>query len=360
VDLQHAAGRFAAERIVAAGSLPPCALAAEDGFLVEEGAATGAYDVVGLAVPGGPKPKVPAPGQCLRIECGAPVPVGSKIVPTANAKLIGTNRVHLVVERNGRTVPEGFHLSEGATVVEAGHRITARSVAILRALRINTVEVIDPPTVHVLAVDTQVASGEIPEATAAFLCAFIKERGIPALYIGAVPDDTETVRREVSTCLPGGLLIVCGGAGHGLTDKTLFALRTERVRIVCEGVALQPGGTTAIAAGRRGVCLLMTGEFCGAVAAAYALLPPTLSRWLGVRLEDWTCSRAVPLAKPWEGPSDRFFVFAGRVKDGRCVLEPERSLLAAERLFGLPGGRAVRRAAVPLAGGALTSGGLSV
>ena len=144
--------------------------------------------------------------------------------------------------------------------------------------------------------------------TAGYLVRLLGRLGIPACHAGPLPDDCEAIRREVVSALPRGLVLLCGGSGAGLTDRTLEALRPGGVRIVAEGINVSPGGTSGLAVGLGGSCLFLPGDFAAVPAVAHALVVPVIARWLGAGIPAWPAGLRFALAEPWTGPPDMYVV----------------------------------------------------
>jgi molybdopterin molybdotransferase len=261
------------------------------------------------------------------------------------ARLVGTKSVHLPAAEGGLIDLAGSFLKRGQRILGRGELINERSWALLRSCDLATVPIVQHPTVHIVAVGSELDAGGFPEVNGRFLLHFLETLHIPAVLLGAVPDQEERIREEVKNGIPGGLLLVTGGTGLGLMDRTIMAIRPAEIRLLCEGITLCPGESTALAVGRQGACIFMPGAPEAVLAVAYALLKPVVAAWLGISLPIWNRGARRALEQPWTGPADRYVLVAAAAGEGPLRLKDAQgsgALFGAERLVVLPAGQEVR------------------
>jgi molybdopterin molybdotransferase len=247
----------------------------------------------------------------------------------------------------------GAVIRKGARLVARGQRVGENEWALLAACGYDAVKIVAPPAVPVVAVGSELESPGHPDVTGRFLVRFLARLGMPAVYRGVVPDDESRIRREVVDALRRRLVLVTGGTGRGLTDTTVTALRPGGIRILCEGINLRPGGTTAAAVGLRGAGLFLPGSPGAALAVAHLVVKPILADWLGLRLATWRSGPRLPLAEPWSCPSDDYTVLPGRYSGGALSISAagaEEALLSAETRVLIPPGSTPRTEGVVVDG----------
>jgi molybdopterin molybdotransferase len=340
-EVDKCLGARAATDLRAPADVPAGPIASGDGFLLPPGGGAGVYRIAGRFSPSEPIVGWPAAGETFRVEEGTAAPPDSHVVPVTKAEIIGTDMVMLGDPEPGLIAHAGHRIKEGSIVLAQGERITPAAWALLAAGGIRRVRVAVCPIVCVISVGTELDSPGRPEVTGRFMTAFVNGLGLPAQFLGVVPDAADRIRTEVIRALPAGFLFLCGGTGRGLTDQTLFALRAMELRILGEGINLRPGGTTAVAAAAQTVCVLVPGDPEAACAVAQALVEPAVTRWLRGRAMNWPPGLRIPLAEPWSGDPDYYHVVSAAIRGRTAVIADRRGkggLLGAEgRLLLVPG-----------------------
>ena len=217
---------------------------------------------------------------------------------------------------------------------------------------IDRIQVVEQAPVNVAAIGDEFASRGTQPAGALLMARTFDALGVRAALLAPIPDDPDAIGARAAEAVTGGLLILAGGTGPGVADRTVWGLRAAGARIAAEGLNLHPGRTTALAVWRGGACLCVPGGPDAACAVTAALLVPVLARWLGVSVDSWENLPAWPLSEPWDGDPDLCHVLPAAVHGGEVRLTSAGGaggLLGARCWAFMASGAARRREAVPFA-----------
>lgn len=261
IPIAEAAGRVAAEGVVAAVSVPHFARAAMDGYALRGEATFGAtawapaeLRIAGDARPGRPLAGSLGAGEAARITTGAPVPEGADAVLMAeHAEEIERDGQPVLRAREpvapGRHVaPIGEDVLAGAPILAAGRRLRPQDLGLLASTGVATVRVIRRPTVRVLVTgDELLPPGSAPrgacivDANSLMLAALARRDGAERVEIEYVSDRREAVRAAMDGAQGAGerVLLVSGGSSVGPEDHAPLVL-AELGELAVHGVAMRP------------------------------------------------------------------------------------------------------------------------
>jgi molybdopterin molybdotransferase len=305
LPLEEARGAYLAEPLasLSPGSCFPgdpggLLRAARDGYAFPAAVSPGDE----LAVTGPARVEDPPPllelGAACRVECGAPLPAAvHSVLPVASAVVTGTGRIRVL-----RPAPAGDGVAGRASGAPAtlahGTRIDGRLEAFLLARGLQRVRAYPRYRVGILIVGDELADlraapgpGQLPDMSGFWLPGAVALEGLEAVPLGiaggAPAEVKEAVLRARSRRVD--LLLVAGGFGEGVTDRSAEALKDFDCRIFFERLALR-GCPTAFLARAAGLDVLGISGAPLAAAIAYDLLVrPALLARLGAarRLWDW-------------------------------------------------------------------------
>jgi molybdopterin molybdotransferase len=295
VALRSALDRVLAEPVVAAMAVPPHANSAMDGYAVRSAdlpAAGGerALRLVGQSLAGVPYAGGVGPGECIRILTGA-------VVPTDTDTVI----MQEVVRREGSTVRishgaaagdnvrlPGQDIAAGATVIEAGTRITPAHLGVIASVGGVEVTVRRRPRVAFFSTGDELRGagellgpGQIYDSNRYSLFGMLARLGVDALDLGVVRDHRDAVREAfIAAGEVADAVITTGGVSVGDTDyvkETIEALGT----VDFWRIAMKPGKPLAV--GRVGGALFfgLPGNPVSAMVTFYQLVQPALRRLAG-------------------------------------------------------------------------------
>lgn len=265
-----------------------------------------------------------APGTCVRITTGAPLPRGAdSVVMKENAREADGRVRILEPQAAGRHVRRAGEDSEvGDLLAQAGQVLTPARLALCASQGLAELPVRRRPTVAVFTTGDELAEpgaplrpGQIYNSNRAQLMALLRDAGLEPTAWPTLPDDPGQV---YSALLHAGhafdLVLTCGGVSAGEKDH-LPALLAERGRVLFWKARLKPGMPVLLAEG-------------GALGDALFLCLPgnpvsVLATWLalGRRLADGLQGRAprprryARLAQPWDKRHERLEFLRGSLEE---------------------------------------------
>jgi len=272
--LAEAAGAVLAEEIRADADLPAFDRAAMDGFAFRHADTTGTETFrIAAAIAAGESADVPlAPGDCVKIMTGAPVPGDADtVIPIEDTSAWSPSAQpgpgHPAAQpftpetRPGRTVsfrrlpsrgahisPRGEHVRAGQTVLRPGDLLSAQELALIAAVGPPAVRVFSGPTIAFAATgDELIAAGEPPAPgktrdsnSAALRCQILRAGATPH-FLGIVRDREDELRAAIAAGLADDILILSGGISMGEYDLVPQMLAAAGVKIHFRKLRVRPG-----------------------------------------------------------------------------------------------------------------------
>jgi len=347
----------------------PCALpagsggiAATDGYALPRGTfqagdtcrIAGALSIAGpLAIDQLLAPREPgsegSEPEVWRLESGAPVPAGcDRVLPVADAVVTGRGRIRILrLPCEG----EGIHFHAGRRGdgglarwrFEAGTHLSSRLQAFLLAHGVSSVHMLAPFTVALATVGDELTDaaldaepGQVRDLTAGWLSAAVSRLGLVPLPLGILPDSPAALRDAILHVRErASVLLLAGGLGDGLTDRTVEGLDRFDATALFERLALD-GCSHLLFAKTQGIDVIGLGGSPLEAAAGYDLfvLPALLAR-LGASARAWDWSQAEVTVEAATLPQDLLPLLSRA--GAPWVVRP-----AAELASGSEGGEGVR------------------
>jgi molybdopterin molybdotransferase len=304
--------------------------------------------VVGEALPGTCPGPAPAPGRCVRIFTGAPVPVGcDRVVMQEEVQREGeTARIDGPLDDSRYIRAAGSDFGEGDELVPAGRLLGPRAIVAAAAGDVASVTVFRAPRVALLATGDELAPpgearlrpGAVPDSLSDGLAAFVGEWGGQVVHRARLADDLDLLRPEAAAAVQAAdLVVVTGGASVGERDfaRTMFG---DALEIVVAKVAIKPGKPVWLATAGETILLGLPGNPTSALVTARLFLAPLLAGLGGREPAAARAWRQAPLGEPI-GPTGARETFSrGRIEGGAVRLMPnqdsgaQRTLADAELL----------------------------
>jgi molybdopterin molybdotransferase len=294
-SLSEAHGRVLASELRARRSQPPAAVSAMDGYAVrgaDVADVPARLRVIGEVAAGRPFTGAVGAGEAARIFTGGVLPPGADTVVIQEV----TERDHDVVVVNaatsrGRNVrPEGLDFKAGDVLLERGHRLTSRSLALAAAMNHPTVPVHRRPKVALLATGDELVApgsalgpGQIFYSNGFALAALIKSEGAELLDLGIVGDHLGATVAAIGRARRWGadVLVTTGGASVGDYDLVQQALTSLGLALSFWKVALRPGKPLMHGRIADMRVLGLPGNPVSAFACAFLFLVPLIRRLSG-------------------------------------------------------------------------------
>ena len=252
LSLADAVGRRLTADVAARHSQPPMDVSVMDGYAARaQDIRTGAeLNVVGESKAGQGFPGILGPGEAVRIFTGAPVPQGAdRVVMQENATRVADTLRIDIADGPAFIRPEGRDFAHGDVLATAGTRLTPGHVTALSAAGHAEVDVRAPLRVGLLRggdelrpAGTPLAPGQIADANGPGLTALLRSWGHTPVDLGIVPDDPDSIGKNVKAALGTvDVLVPIGGASVGDHDHMQAVMRELGAEPVFSKVAVKPG-----------------------------------------------------------------------------------------------------------------------
>ena len=291
VSLLEAAGRWAAEDVLALRKQPARDLSAMDGYAVRFADGGGPWRVIGESAAG--KRFAGSVGACeaVRIFTGAVVPDGAdSVVIQENIAREGdtvtlTRNALLKIGQNIRR--EGSDFRRGATLISKGAELHARHVALAamaghgalvvrRRLKVAVVSTGD----ELVAPGEACAEDQLPSSNDVMLAAMLRDLPVDVTVVPAVADDLDTLTAQFAALVDQDIIVTTGGASVGDHDLIVPALQAAGGKIDFWKIAMRPGKPVIAGTISETVLLGLPGNPVSAYVTAVLFLLP-LIRHLG-------------------------------------------------------------------------------
>ena len=291
IAIRDAAGRWAADDVVALRTQPAADLSAMDGYAIRFADLPGPLTLIGESAAGRSFPGTVGPGETVRIFTGAAMPAGADTVLVQEEAARDGDRVTLAGEGPralGRNIRrKGLDFSTGDLLVARGDRLTPARIAVAatgghgalavhRRLRVAIVATGD----ELVAPGTALTDGALPESNGAMLAAMLADLPVEILNLGILPDQLDIIA-DAFARVDADILVTTGGASVGDHDLVRPALEAAGGSLDFWRIALRPG--KPMMAGRLGkaVVLGLPGNPVSAFVTAFLFLRPLIAAMSG-------------------------------------------------------------------------------
>lgn len=255
VVLDDSFRRVLAADIHSPRALPPFDNSAMDGYAVRSADMSGDLPVVlsiaGEQPAGMARAGTFAPGECMKIMTGAPVPRGADaVVPREDVEESAATIVVSRQVRPGENVRRrGEDIIEGETALTKGAFLNAPCIGFLAALGIAKVPVRIRPAVGVLTTGNEIRDvseplgpGAIYDSNSHALRAQVASAGAVLSFLGTTGDDLDgTVAKLREAAGTSRVILTTGGVSMGDYDLVREAFERIGARQVFWKVAQKPG-----------------------------------------------------------------------------------------------------------------------
>ncbi|MFN3748145.1 MAG: molybdopterin molybdotransferase MoeA, partial [Sphingorhabdus sp.] len=292
LPLTDAAGRWAAEDVVALRTQPARDLSAMDGYAIRIADAGGPWSVIGESAAGRRFAGNVGSGEAVRIFTGAVVPEGADtVIIQENVSREGdiVTLISDAPQKLGANVRvAGGDFNEGQIVVAKGAALHARHLALAamaghgsllvrRKLRVALVSTGD----ELVAPGQPCAEDQIPSSNGVMLSAMLRGLPVDLSEFPAVADDLEVLTAQFSALGDHDVIVTTGGASVGDHDLIVPAFKAAGGSMDFWRIAMRPG--KPVIAGRIGdaVLLGLPGNPVSAFVTAMLFLKPLIAHLSG-------------------------------------------------------------------------------
>jgi len=246
-------GRMLAEDLVAPIDQPPFDNSAMDGFALRHGDLRGRdaeFACIGTQFAGRALGFRMAPGECVRITTGAPMPEGADTVAVQEQVVIDGERIRIPGDLRpcANVRHAGEDVRAGDRVLERGCVLTPARVALAASLGIDQLAVHARPTVAVFTTGDELVEpglplqpGEIYNSNRELLLGLLRAAGLEPTAWPTLPDDPDCTRVMLEDAASSfDLVLTCGAVSAGAKDH-IPALLRSRGRAHFWKVRMKPG-----------------------------------------------------------------------------------------------------------------------
>jgi molybdopterin molybdotransferase len=255
VPLAEAHRRTLAQDLIAPRDQPPFPASAMDGYAIRAADVTrvpAKLRLIGMSAAGHAFEGSHRSGEAVRIFTGAPVPLGADTIivqeDTEASDGFVTVKEGAPVGRHIR--PAGLDFAAGEILLESGHRVTARDLALIAAAGFVNLAVRRKPGVAILATGDELAQpgsalkpGQIVASNTFAVAGMVRAFGADPIDLGIARDDLSETRKAIQGALTrkAEIMTTLGGASVGDHDLVQQALAEEGMRLGFWRIAMRPG-----------------------------------------------------------------------------------------------------------------------
>lgn len=230
--------RILADDVHSGINVPPYNNSAMDGYAFRSADqnTSSTLTLVGQALAGHPFKGNCAPGECIRIMTGAPVPDELDTVVMQENTQVHDDKIKILkwpdAGNNIRLM--GEDISQGQAVFKKGKRLSPADLGLLASLGIGEINVYRKLRVAVIATGDELAApgeklaeGNIFESNSVVVCAMLKRLNMEFMDFGIIPDQmdalTEAFKKADSWA---DVVVSSGGVSVGTADYTKDVLES--------------------------------------------------------------------------------------------------------------------------------------
>ncbi|MFP4530783.1 MAG: molybdopterin molybdotransferase MoeA [Halodesulfurarchaeum sp.] len=285
IPIHEAAGRVLAEPSHATRPQPHYRRSNRDGYAIRAAETTGATaaDPVALETTAG----AVDPREAAWVHTGSAVPEGADAVVMVESVTETESGIEIAepVDSGDFVTAIGAELETGTQLYEPGHRIRPGDLGTLRVAGVQSVSVVEPPTVAVIPtgeelVQSDPGPGEVVETNGLVGTALIEHWCGTARYRDVVTDDEHTLGAAIERDLDADLIVTTGGSSVGSRDL-LPGVVADRGEMLVEALALRPGHSASVGVVEGTPIAMLPGTPIAALVVAWVLVRPALARAVG-------------------------------------------------------------------------------
>jgi molybdopterin molybdotransferase len=330
-SVSDARGRVVVTDVTAERSVPHYDRAAMDGYAVR---AQDTFDA-GERSPVALTPTEDAVGrdEAVQVHTGSAVPGGADAVVMVEQteRRDGDLLVYDAVAVGENVAPIGEDVERGDSLLEAGARLRASDLALLRSAGVETVEVAERPRVSVLPTgeelvpaDTEPGPGEVVETNGLLVATLAEQWGGDPSYRDVVTDDETALREAIAADTDHDVVVTTGGSSVGERDLVPDVV-ADLGEVLVHGVAVKPGHPVGFGVVEATPVLMLPGYPVSCLVNAVQFLRPALAWLAGTTPRPLPTVRGELTAKLRSEPGTRSFV---RVRVGANERDGEESVPA--------------------------------
>jgi molybdopterin molybdotransferase len=286
-------GRYLSQDVIAKRSQPAAPLSAMDGYAIRFDDLPGPWRIVGEVAAGSVPPRALAVGEAFRIFTGAMVPAGADTVVVQEDVAVDGSTLTLTGEgpgARGRHIrAAGGDFSTGDLLLKAGSLLTPSAIAAAIMGGAARVAVGSLPRVAILTTGDELvapgappAPGQIPDSNGAMLAAMLAHQPARLGDICHIGDDRASMSQLIKDLARRhDVIVTVGGASVGDHDHVRGALADAGGRLDFWKIAMRPGKPLIAGTVGDAVLLGLPGNPSSAFVTATLFLLPLLRHLAG-------------------------------------------------------------------------------
>jgi molybdopterin molybdotransferase len=252
VPLRESLHRILAQDIVSDREYPPFDRSIRDGYAVRaEDTHPGAqFNRIGELKAGDAPTISVAPGTCIQIMTGAPLPDGADAVIMIEHTSRDGDTITLdrAIKPGQHVVRRGSEQAAGRTVLNAGARLGFAVLAAAAQVGAANPIVTRKPHIAILSTGDEVVDFastpgpfQIRNSNSVSLAAQVSLSGGEPTILGNASDSNEELRAKIAAGLEADMLILSGGVSMGKYDLVEPVLKEFGAEMIFDAVAIRPG-----------------------------------------------------------------------------------------------------------------------
>lgn len=299
VPLASAVGRILAHPVPADSDVPGFDRSVVDGYAVRAADTAGAGDSapallrnLGRITMGRQEPgSVIGPGECAYIPTGGVLPAGADgvVMVEYTEEAADTILVKKSVSHGENVLCHDEDFKSGEIVFFAGRRITSQDTGVLAAIGCANVPVAKKPVVGIISTGNELVTvssvpgpGQVRDANAPMLAAYLAEYGCTPRMYGIVRDERDAFETVLAKALPEcDVVLLSGGSSKDDRDMTAGTIAAMG-EVLVHGIAIAPGKPTIIGQIAGKPVFGLPGHPASAFVVLIAIVRPLFDRMLGI------------------------------------------------------------------------------
>ena len=295
LPLSQTLGRILAEDITAVTDQPPFPRSPLDGYALRAEDSESAdpkhpvtLQVIGKIYAGQVFEGSIAPGQCIRLMTGAPIPEGADTVIRQEDTDYGEAQVQIYAAQKAyrNYCPAGDDYHAGTVLLQKGSRITAVSAAVAAGTGKDCMQVYRQPRVAVISTGDEILPageplipGKIYDTNLPFVTGRLAEIGCIQVFGMHGADEADRVAQLIrDLAKENDLIITTGGVSVGEKDIMHDVLKILGAQKLFWRVNIKPGAPTLAFVYEDTLVICLTGNPFGVMVNSELLVRPVLEK----------------------------------------------------------------------------------
>jgi molybdopterin molybdotransferase len=299
IPLESSVGRILIAAVTADTDIPGFDRSVVDGYAVRAADTAGAGDAIPallhcagrIAMGRQDDSTVIGPGTCTYIPTGGVLPEGADatVMVEYTEETGDTVLVKKAVSHGENVLLFDEDFKKGETVFSAGRRISPQDAGVLAACGCAAVTVAKKPVVGIISTGNELVPvtvvpgpGQVRDANASMLAAYLTEYGCTPRLYGIIPDERQAFETVLAQAvIECDVVLLSGGSSKDDRDMTAAVIATMG-EVLVHGIAIAPGKPTIIGRIANKPVFGLPGHPASAFVVLIAIVRPLLDRMLGI------------------------------------------------------------------------------